>query len=109
MRRQGRTSSRTGEDKPRTFHAHAPGQRELTTIANMILSELAPLVSAQHGAFYAMSSPSDEGEQVLELQAGYGLEERKHLPTSFRLGEGLVGQCAKEKKRILVTEVPDDW
>ncbi len=85
------------------------GQRELTTIANMILSELAPLVSAQHGAFYAMSGPSDEGEQVLELQAGYGLEERKHLPTSFRLGEGLVGQCAREKKRILVTEVPDDY
>jgi signal transduction histidine kinase/HAMP domain-containing protein len=85
------------------------GQRDLTTIANMILSELAPLVSAQHGAFYAMSSPSDDGEQVLELQAGYGLEERKRLPTSFRLGEGLVGQCAKEKKRILVTEVPDDY
>ena len=56
-----------------------------------------------------MSSPSDEAEQVLELQAGYGLEERKHLPTSFRLGEGLVGQCAKEKKRILITEVPDNY
>jgi signal transduction histidine kinase/HAMP domain-containing protein/ActR/RegA family two-component response regulator len=85
------------------------GQRELTTVANMILSELAPLVSAQHGAFYAMNNPSDEAEQVLELQAGYGLEERKHLSASFRLGEGLVGQCAKEKKRILVTEVPDDY
>jgi signal transduction histidine kinase/HAMP domain-containing protein len=85
------------------------GQRDLTTVANMILSELAPLVSAQHGAFYAASGPSIDGEQVLELQAGYGLEERKHLPTSFRLGEGLVGQCAKEKKRILVTEVPDDY
>jgi signal transduction histidine kinase/HAMP domain-containing protein len=85
------------------------GQRDLTTVANMILSELAPLVSAQHGAFYAMSGSSSDGEQVLELQAGYALEERKHLPTSFGLGEGLVGQCAKEKKRILVTEVPDDY
>ena len=43
---------------------------------------------------------------MLELQAGYGYEERKHLSTSFRLGEGLVGQCAKEKKRILLTDVP---
>jgi signal transduction histidine kinase/ActR/RegA family two-component response regulator len=85
------------------------GQRDLATVSNMILSELAPLVSAQHGAFYAISSPEHEGEQLLELQAGYGLEERKHLGKAFRLGEGLVGQCAKEKKRILVTHVPDDY
>ena len=44
-----------------------------------------------------------------EFQAGYGFEERKRLATSFRLGEGLVGQCAKEKKRILVSEVPGDY
>ena len=75
----------------------------------MILSELAPLVSAQHGVFYSMTSPLDGGEPVLELQAGYGYEERKQLSTSFRLGEGLVGQCAKEKKRILLTEVPADY
>src|SRR4029079_13462374 len=41
--------------------------------------------------------------------AGYGYEERRHLATSFRVGEGLVGQCAKEKKRILLTDVPDDY
>jgi signal transduction histidine kinase/HAMP domain-containing protein/ActR/RegA family two-component response regulator len=85
------------------------GQRDLATVSNMILSELAPLVSAQHGVFYAMSSPSADGEPVFELQAGYGYEERKHLATSFRLGEGLVGQCAKERKRILLTEVPADY
>src|SRR6185436_1337539 len=48
-------------------------------------------------------------EAVLEMQAGYGYEERKRLSTSFRLGEGLVGQCAKEKKRILLTDVPGDY
>ena len=62
------------------------GQRDLATVSSMILSELAPLVSAQHGVFYAMSRPSDEGEQVLEFQAGYGIEERRQLATSFRLG-----------------------
>ena len=85
------------------------GQRDLAAVSSMILSELAPLVSAQHGVFYSMTSPSDGGEPVLELQAGYGYEERRHLSTSFRLGEGLVGQCAKEKKRILLTEVPGDY
>ena len=85
------------------------GQRDLSAVSSMILSELAPLVSAQHGVFYSMINPADGGEPVLELQAGYGYEERKRLSTSFRLGEGLVGQCAKEKKRILLTEVPGDY
>ena len=86
------------------------GQDDLTAVSSMILSELATLVSAQHGVFYTMSSTSDHGaDAVLELQAGYGYEERKHLSTSFRLGEGLVGQCAKERKRILLTNVPDDY
>ena len=85
------------------------GQRDLAAVSSMILSELAPLVSAQHAVFYSMTTPSDGGEPVLQFQAGYGYEERKHLSTSFRLGDGLVGQCAKEKKRILLTEVPGDY
>jgi signal transduction histidine kinase/DNA-binding response OmpR family regulator/HAMP domain-containing protein len=85
------------------------GQDDLATVSSMILSELATLVSAQHGVFYSMTSPSDGTDPVLELQAGYGYEERKRLSTSFRLGDGLVGQCAKEKKRILLTEVPGDY
>ncbi|MDQ1478934.1 MAG: hypothetical protein QOE62_4163, partial [Actinomycetota bacterium] len=85
------------------------GQRDLADVSSMILSELAPLVSAQHGVFYSMTSPTDGTEPVLELTAGYGYEERKHLSTSFRVGEGLVGQCAKEKKRILLTDVPGDY
>jgi signal transduction histidine kinase/CheY-like chemotaxis protein/HAMP domain-containing protein len=85
------------------------GQDNLATVSNMILSELATLVSVQHGVFYSMTSPSDGSEPVLEFQAGYGFEERRQISTSFRLGEGLVGQCGKEKKRILLTEVPGDY
>jgi signal transduction histidine kinase/ActR/RegA family two-component response regulator len=85
------------------------GQRDLAAVSNMILSELAPLVSAQHGVFYSMTGMADSEDALLTFQAGYGYEERRHLSTSFRLGEGLVGQCAKEKKRILLTEVPSDY
>jgi signal transduction histidine kinase/DNA-binding response OmpR family regulator/HAMP domain-containing protein len=84
------------------------GQDNLTAVSSMILSELATLVSAQHGVFYTVTTP-ETGDPVLELQAGYGYEERKHLSTSFRMGQGLVGQCAKEKKRILLTDVPGDY
>ena len=85
------------------------GQRDLATVSSMILSELAPLVSAQHGVFYTLASLDDGGEPVLRYQAGYGYKERKHLANHFRLGEGLVGQCAQEKERILLTDVPGDY
>ncbi len=85
------------------------GQRDLSTVSNMILSELAPLVLAQHGVLYTMRPGASGGEQVLGFQAGYGYEERKHLSKQYALGEGLVGQCAKEKRRILLTDVPSDY
>jgi signal transduction histidine kinase/CheY-like chemotaxis protein/HAMP domain-containing protein len=85
------------------------GQRDLDTVSSMILSELAPLISAQHGVFYTLVAPDDGGEPVLRYRAGYGYKERKHLATQFRLGEGLVGQCAQEKERILLTDVPSDY
>ena len=84
------------------------GQRDLTTVSSMILSELARLVSAQHGVFYTLVTP-DDGEPVLRYKAGFGYKERKHLASEFRLGEGLVGQCAQEKERILLTDVPGDY
>jgi signal transduction histidine kinase/CheY-like chemotaxis protein/HAMP domain-containing protein len=85
------------------------GQRDLDTVSSMILSELAPLLSAQHGVFYTLVTPDDGGEPLLRYQAGYGYKERKHLSTEFRLGEGLVGQCAQEKERILLTDVPSGY
>jgi signal transduction histidine kinase/HAMP domain-containing protein len=91
------------------FSRMLQGQRDLSTVSSEILSELAPLVSAQHGAFYALTSLEDGGEPVLLYEAGYGFKERKHLASQFRIGEGLIGQCAKEKARILLTEVPGDY
>ena len=85
------------------------GQRDLAAVSSMILSELAPLVSAQHAVFYVVTSPRDGSEPVLQLEAGYGYEERQSLSTTFQFGEGLVGQCAKEKKHILLTKVPSDY
>jgi HAMP domain-containing protein/signal transduction histidine kinase/CheY-like chemotaxis protein len=83
------------------------GQRDLETVSKLILSELAPLVSAQHGVFYLMDG---SGTQVfLKLLSTYAFNERQHLANRFHLGEGLVGQCALEKERILLTRVPRDY
>ncbi|HEY4027986.1 MAG TPA: response regulator, partial [Candidatus Dormibacteraeota bacterium] len=85
------------------------GQRDLLTASRLILSELAPLVNAQHGVFYTMAAAADPEESVLRYQAGYAYRARKHLANVFRLGEGLVGQCALEKERILLHNVPGDY
>ncbi|TMF44122.1 MAG: response regulator [Chloroflexi bacterium] len=84
------------------------GQRDPMTVSKMILSELAPLVSAEHGVFYGMVA-ANGNEARLVFQAGYAYKSRKTVPPEFRIGEGLVGQCALEKKRILVTDVPSDY
>jgi HAMP domain-containing protein/CheY-like chemotaxis protein/signal transduction histidine kinase len=88
------------------FTGMLQGQRDLATVGRMLLSELAPLVNAQQGVIYQMESEStvaDDGKLVLlstfaDTPEGYVRE--------VRIGEGLVGQCASEKNRILITELP---
>ncbi len=84
------------------------GQRDLQTVSKLILSELASVVSAQHGVFYLLES-DDNHESLLKLLSTYAYRERKHLANHFKLGEGLVGQCALEKERILLTEIPQNY
>jgi len=83
------------------------GQRDLETVSKLILSELTPLVGAQHGVFYIMEG--SDPQPLLKLLSSYAYRERKHLANRFQMGEGLVGQCALEKERILLTELPDDY
>ena len=83
------------------------GQKDLLTVGRMILSELAPVVSAQQGVFYIMNGSPEDPE--LKLLASYAYRERKGVNNRFKLGEGLVGQAALEKERILLTNVPQDY
>jgi len=83
------------------------GERDLVTVTNLILSEIAPLVSASHGVFYLHKTEADE--QYLDLVASYAYKHRKHLANRFPMREGLIGQCAYEKRPILLTHVPADY
>jgi len=89
------------------FTGMMQGQRDLLTVAKLLLSELTPLVGAQHGAFYL--TESSETETTLKFLSGYAFTEENGVPKQFRIGQGLVGQCALEKERILVTSVPNDY
>jgi HAMP domain-containing protein/signal transduction histidine kinase/CheY-like chemotaxis protein len=89
------------------FTRMVQGQKDLVTFSKLVLSELAPLVEAQHGVFYLNDSEGDQ--PLMKMFASYAYRERKGISNRFRLGEGLVGQCALEKERILINEVPDNY
>jgi signal transduction histidine kinase/HAMP domain-containing protein/DNA-binding response OmpR family regulator len=89
------------------FTGMMQGQRDLLTVAQLLLSELTPLIGAQQGTFYMAETIEDT--PVLTLLTGYAIDERDTITKRFRIGQGLVGQCAKEKERILVTNVPGDY
>ncbi|HEX2645334.1 MAG TPA: response regulator, partial [Thermoanaerobaculia bacterium] len=83
------------------------GQRDLVTVGQTLLSELAQLVHAQQGTVYQMEA-ADVGERrALRLLAGYAT--REDQVERIDLGRGLVGQCAVEKQRILLSDLPDDY
>jgi CheY-like chemotaxis protein/signal transduction histidine kinase/HAMP domain-containing protein len=87
------------------FSRMMQGQRDLVTVGNMLLAELAPLVNAQHGIVYVMDT--EDRRPILKQLSSYA-DVRGHEPRRYQLNEGLVGQCAADGRRILLDTVPED-
>src|SRR5256712_4692078 len=79
------------------------GQRDLTTVGRMLLSELTPLVHAQQGVIYQMEGEEASGMALLSAFADDG---RDGHPQHIQVGAGLIGQCAAEKRSMLITDLP---
>ncbi|MGW0996941.1 HAMP domain-containing protein [Streptomyces sp. NPDC002523] len=92
------------------------GRRDLEDVASLIMSELTPVVSAQHGAFFVTMpimdgqdlAGDDEDRYELRMLGSYGYS-MGSMPTSFRPGEGLIGTAAQEKRAILVENAPSGY
>ena len=85
------------------------GQRDKNAVADKILSELAEVVNARQGAFYILQQPDNANEPKLRLFASYAYASKNDINKEFILGESLVGQCALDKERILLTNVPSNY
>jgi HAMP domain-containing protein/CheY-like chemotaxis protein/signal transduction histidine kinase len=86
------------------FTGMLQGQRDLTSVGRMLLSELAPLVGAQQGVLYQMKT--EESAELVLLSAFADNGHNGH-PVRVAVSEGLIGQCASEKRRMLITDMPD--
>ncbi|WP_374119314.1 HAMP domain-containing protein [Streptomyces odontomachi] len=93
------------------------GRRDLEDVASLIMSELTPVVSAQHGAFF-LSVPTDDAQDPQATITGDSYELRMlgsygysmgSMPTSFKPGETLIGTAAQERRTILVENVPPGY
>ena len=82
------------------------GQRDLATVGRMLLTELAPLVEAQHGVIYQVEL---EGAAAgLRLLSAYADGPANGYADHLQLGEGLIGQCARDARLMFITEMPND-
>ncbi|MBM1145039.1 response regulator [Alcanivorax sp. ZXX171] len=99
-RRQERIKNQLAE-----LNALLRGEMTLEQLGRNLLGYLVPTLEAQVGAFYAF----DQEAGTLRLSSAYAMQRRKQLANEFALGESLVGQCALEKKSIVLEEVPEDY
>jgi len=83
------------------------GETDLAAACGIIVSRTAQALEAKHGALYLSQTGTDVRRLV--LTASYAFHRRKDLPTSFGVGDGLVGQCALEGSRIEVVGAPADY
>ncbi len=79
------------------------GQRDLAAVGRMLLSELAPLVDAQNGVIYLV-----ELEGNLRQLSAYADNPASGHPERLMRGQGLIGQCATDARRMLLTQMPDN-
>jgi CheY-like chemotaxis protein/signal transduction histidine kinase/HAMP domain-containing protein len=107
---RGTTERNTEQDWLKTnlakFSRMMQGQRDLVTVGEMLLAELAPLVSAQRAVMYVLDT--EGGGPVLKQLAAYADAHPRNQPRRFALREGLVGQCAADGRRILLENIPED-
>jgi CheY-like chemotaxis protein/signal transduction histidine kinase/HAMP domain-containing protein len=85
------------------FTGMLQGQRDLTTVGRLLLSELAPLVNAHQGVIYQRTSEESSG---MTLLAAFADDGHNGHPAHIQIGEGLIGQCAAERRSMLITDLP---
>ena len=81
------------------------GAASLAEFGQRLLSGLVPVLGGGVGAFYVV----DEGAGHLQRVSAYGLSDTSLSAGQIRPGQGLVGQCAQERRTVTLTNLPPDY
>jgi HAMP domain-containing protein/CheY-like chemotaxis protein/signal transduction histidine kinase len=90
------------------FGSMMQGQRDLITLGRMLLSELAPLITAQQALMYVVDPPEPGKPSCLRKLAGYADGGDSASGEILQFGQGLIGQCAAQARMILLSDAPPD-
>ncbi|MDF1796766.1 MAG: response regulator [Coxiellaceae bacterium] len=85
------------------------GIRDLQQLLQAVIKQLSVTVEAGVGTIYLKEGHTKSDGCVFKLMGSYAYAERKGLSQEFKLGEGIVGQCAQERSTIVITEIPDSY
>ena len=83
------------------------GSKDIAELSYDIISNLVDMLGVNQGGIFMVNDESDE--PYLELTASVAYGRRKYQAKKIFIGDGLAGACAYEKKRIYVTNVPDNY
>ncbi len=84
-----------------------PKVENVQMLADLLITKLVPMVGAASGVFYMKEE--EHGKHYLQRVSAYASHSNEKDFARFRFGEGLVGQCASEKRPILLEDVPEDY
>ncbi|MFN0048119.1 MAG: GAF domain-containing protein [Cytophagales bacterium] len=90
-----------------TFGDIIRSNTDLNLLSNSVITFLVKYLKANQGGLYILKVDGDR--DVLKLEAAYAYERKKFLNRTIEVGEGLVGQCYKEKDLIYMTDIPDEY
>ncbi|HLK80999.1 MAG TPA: HWE histidine kinase domain-containing protein [Xanthobacteraceae bacterium] len=86
------------------FASLLEGQRDISAVGRLLLSELTPLLDAQLGVIYRPET--EKGVSCLKVLAAYADDDGRLYSERIPLGAGVIGQCAIDKRRLLITQRP---
>jgi methyl-accepting chemotaxis protein len=89
---------KTGQNQ---LNEQLSGEQETRQLSENIINFITPYVDAQVGAFYLLVENQDS-PPYLKMMASHAYMWRKNLANEFKLGEGIVGQAAFERKTIII-------
>lgn len=84
-----------------------PEVENVQMLANMLITKLVPMVGASYGVFYLKEV--QRNDQYLTRMSSFASNAYEEDRKQFRLGEGLIGQCALLKRHIHLNQVPADY
>lgn len=84
-----------------------PEVENVQMLAELLISKLVPMVGASCGIFYVKDV--ENGQYFLRRMSSYALIDEKKEHDRYYFGEGLVGQCAIERRTILLDNVPENY